>query len=117
MRFSPFLLATALFAPFAQAKAKTLFTNSVSYCSDARAVVVDAFDITYHTSNESISFSFSFASVEDNLNVAANIYVNAYGMEILNTTLNLCDYLAGVICPLPQVNFTGECRRMQRKVA
>jgi hypothetical protein len=74
-------------------------------------VIVEAFDIAYHRSNESITFSFSFASVSNDLNVSANIYVNAYGRQVINQTLNLCDYLQGVICPLPQVNFTGECSR------
>jgi len=109
MRFpSVLLLASALVAPFARAAGGTLFTNSISYCSESRAVVVDALNIAYHQDNQSVSFSFSFASVEEDLNVSANIYINAYGMDILNETLNLCDILGGVLCPLPQVNFTGE---------
>ena len=86
----------------------TLFTDAVTYCAEAKAVVVDEFDIAYHQSNGSVTFTFSLASVESNLNVSANLYINAYGMEIINQTLNLCDLLEGVICPLPQVNFTGE---------
>ena len=85
-----------------------LYTNSVSYCAEARAVLVDQFDFAYHKANSSITFSFSLASVEDDLNVSANLYINAYGRQVINETLNLCDYLQGVICPLPQVNFTGE---------
>jgi hypothetical protein len=29
-------------------------------------------------------------------------------MQLLNYTINLCDYLEGVLCPLPQINFTGK---------
>ncbi len=32
---------------------------------------------------------------------------NAYGIDIVNQTVDLCSYFEGVICPLPQVNFTG----------
>lgn len=94
-------------APLTQAASGILYTNSVTYCAEARAVVVEAFDIAYHQHNQSLTFSFSLASVEDDLNVAANIYVNAYGRQIINETLDLCSFLQGVICPLPQVNFTG----------
>ena len=117
MRLVPTCLLVALcaFLPLSvHAQSGDLFTNSVSYCAEARAVIVEAFDIAYHRSNESITFSFSFASVSDDLNVSANIYVNAYGRQVINQTLNLCDYLQGVICPLPQVNFTGKSSRPAR---
>ncbi|WVR07678.1 hypothetical protein IAU60_004720 [Kwoniella sp. DSM 27419] len=94
-------------APVAQAAGNTLYTNTVSYCSEARAVIVDEFDIAYHRSNGSATFSFSLASVEPNLNVSINLYLNVYGIEAVNQTFNLCSYFSGVICPLPQVNFTG----------
>ncbi|WRT70226.1 uncharacterized protein IL334_007221 [Kwoniella shivajii] len=99
----------ALFAlPSTSAKGgDTLYTNSVTYCAEARAVLVDQFDIAYHKSNKSVTFSFSLASVESNLNVSANLYVNVYGIQAVNQTLDLCSFFSGVICPLPQVNFTG----------
>ncbi len=84
-----------------------LYTDSVTYCAEAKAVIVDEFDIAYHQSNNSVVFSFSLASVEANLNVSANIYLNAYGKPIINQAVDLCSYFQGVICPLPQVNFTG----------
>ncbi|WVO14248.1 hypothetical protein L204_101880 [Cryptococcus depauperatus] len=85
----------------------TLFTDAVTYCAEAKAVIVDEFDVTYHRSNNSVTFVFSLASVESNLNVSANLYINAFGIQVLNQTLQLCELLEGVICPLPQVNFTG----------
>ncbi|WVF73078.1 hypothetical protein IAT40_007897 [Kwoniella sp. CBS 6097] len=85
----------------------SLYTNSVSYCAEAKAVLVDTFDIAYHRHNQSATFSFSLASVESNLNVSASLYLNVYGIEAVNQTINLCDFFSGVICPLPQVNFTG----------
>jgi hypothetical protein len=109
MRSALLVTVLALLAPtLTFAASGTLYTDSVSYCAEARAVIVDEFDIAYHQSNKSVTFSFSLASVESNLNVSANLYLNAYGIEILNQKFALCSYFEGVICPLPQVNFTGE---------
>ena len=46
--------------------------------------------------------------MSDDLNVAVNLYANAYGRQIVNLTINLCDLLQGVLCPLPAINFTGK---------
>ncbi|WWC72015.1 uncharacterized protein I206_105974 [Kwoniella pini CBS 10737] len=105
--FLPLLTLFSFLSPVSAKGGDTLYTNSVTYCAEAKAVLVNQFDIAYHKSNGSITFSFSLASVEANLNVSANLYVNVYGIEPVNQTLNLCDLLEGVICPLPQVNFTG----------
>ena len=113
MRFQsrlPSLLIPLLLAPSVLAAGNdVLYTNAVTYCAEAKAVIVEEFDIAYHQSNHSVVFTFSFASVESNLNVSANIYLNAYGFSLINDTLDLCSYFEGVICPLPQVNFTGRC--------
>ncbi len=45
--------------------------------------------------------------MQPNLDLSANVYANAYGMDLINTTIDLCSYLQGVLCPLPQINFTG----------
>ncbi len=110
-------------------------TTSVTYCSEAKAVLVSEFDIAYWRANQvsgsgtsclggvriiyifiytyiqqSATFSISAASVESNLDISANIYANAYGLDVINITINLCSYLQGVLCPLPQINFTGESK-------
>lgn len=109
----PLFILTFLFTFFSlattpvSADSGVLYTDAVTYCAEAKAVIVDEFDITYHRSNGSVTFSFSLASVEPNLNTSVNLYINAYGIQIINQTLELCDLLQGVICPLPQVNFTG----------
>lgn len=36
-----------------------------------------------------------------------NLELNAYGISAVNTTLNLCELLNGVLCPLPQYDFVG----------
>ena len=105
--FVPFLAILAPLSAIASGNG-ILYTDSVSYCAEAKAVVVDEFYIAYHQSNQSVTFTFSLEAVESNLNVSANIYINAYGMDLINDTLELCSYFEGVICPLPQVNFTGE---------
>lgn len=87
---------------------EALYTNAVTYCAEAKAVLVDQFDIAYWKANNSVTFSFSFASIEPNLNVSASLFLNAYGITMFNETISICELVAGVLCPLPQVNFTGE---------
>ncbi|KAL7418404.1 hypothetical protein Q5752_006862 [Cryptotrichosporon argae] len=110
-RLGALALAALAAAPTAAAAdpapGTALFTNAVTYCAEQRAVLIDAFDIAYWKANSSVTFSFSFASVEANLNVSANLYLNDYGNTIFNKTFDLCSYFEGVLCPLPQVNFTG----------
>lgn len=36
-----------------------------------------------------------------------NLELVAYGINAVNATLNLCDLLSGVLCPLPQYDFVG----------
>ncbi|BEJ11746.1 hypothetical protein CspHIS471_0202060 [Cutaneotrichosporon sp. HIS471] len=86
---------------------EALYTNAVTYCAEAKAVLVDEFDIAYWRANNSVTFAFSFASIQSNLNVSASLYLNAYGLAIFDQEINLCELVSGVLCPLPQVNFTG----------
>ncbi|KAF5389485.1 hypothetical protein D9757_004302 [Collybiopsis confluens] len=85
----------------------SLFTSSVTYCSPPETLLVQQFDVEYFAANGSISFNISAESVESNVNVSASMLVNAFGMDIVNITINLCDILNGALCPLPQYNFIG----------
>lgn len=42
-----------------------------------------------------------------NLNVSATLYVNVYGMQPLNLTVDICSLFGGALCPLPMYNFVG----------
>ncbi|KAH8832720.1 TRP-domain-containing protein [Flagelloscypha sp. PMI_526] len=44
---------------------------------------------------------------ENNLNVSANVLLNAYGMKPLNITIDFCTILGGALCPLPKYHFKG----------
>lgn len=94
---------------------EALYTNAVSYCVEPKAVLIDAFDIAYWRANHSATFSFSVASIEDDLNVRAKLYLNAYGMEVFNKEIDICQYVKGVLCPLPRVNVTGAYHRRRRR--
>lgn len=61
----------------------------------------------YFAANASLFFNVSAASVEDNVNVTANLALNIYGMSSINITLDLCSLLNGALCPLPTYNFIG----------
>ncbi|CAL1706967.1 unnamed protein product [Somion occarium] len=102
------LLALAFFQiSSTQARERSLFTSSVSYCAPPESLLVQQFDIAYIEKNSSVSFNVSIASVIRNTNVTANLLVNVYGMQPLNLTLELCSVFGGALCPLPTYNFTG----------
>ncbi|KAF7792286.1 hypothetical protein EIP86_003322 [Pleurotus ostreatoroseus] len=101
-------LAIAFLAPLsAQAHLNSIFTSSVSYCSPPESILVQQFDVAYIEQNASVNFNVSAASVLPNINVTANLFVNVYGMQPINETIDLCKLLNGVLCPLPTYNFTG----------
>ncbi|KAF9071092.1 hypothetical protein BDP27DRAFT_1419378 [Rhodocollybia butyracea] len=94
-------------AVFSNALEGSLFTSSVTYCSPPETLLVQQFEVQYLASNQSLSFNISAESVQANVNVSASILVNAFGIDILNITLDLCGILGGALCPLPEYNFTG----------
>ncbi|TFY82362.1 hypothetical protein EWM64_g1648, partial [Hericium alpestre] len=101
------LLLAPLFISLASAHENILFTSSVSYCSPPETLLVQQFDIAYFPVNNSIVFNVSVASVEQNVNVSANIFLNVYGSHPFNITLDICTLLNGALCPLPVYNFIG----------
>ncbi|KAH8080273.1 TRP-domain-containing protein [Cristinia sonorae] len=102
------ILSALIFAhSFAQAHENTLFTSSVSYCSPPESLLIQQFDIAYIEKNTSVVFNVSAASVLPDIRVSANIFLNVYGMQPINISLDLCSVLGGALCPLPTYNFTG----------
>lgn len=110
MRLNPFFHILSFFTLIssALAAADTLYSDEAFYCLNSTSIQVDGFGLTYHKSNGSLDFQFSLTPIATDLNVDVNLYVTAYGLEVLNQTLNICDLFSGVICPLPNFNFTGE---------
>ena len=55
-----------------------------------------------HTGRQTnaVSFEISAASVTPNLEATLALQVDAYGINAINISLNLCDELGGVLCPL-----------------
>ncbi|KAI0917088.1 hypothetical protein AcW1_007625 [Taiwanofungus camphoratus] len=88
-----------------RASEEVLFTSSVSYCSPPEEILVDQFYAKYYRQNNTVSWNISAASVLPNVNVSANLNVNVYGLQPLNLSLPLCNYLDGLLCPLPEYNF------------
>ncbi|KAG0143055.1 hypothetical protein CROQUDRAFT_49369 [Cronartium quercuum f. sp. fusiforme G11] len=102
--YSLFILFTALRIT---SRSNVIETSSVSYCSPPVAIVIDTFDVRYYTSNNSLNFDLSAASVTQGLNLEAQLSLNAYGIHALNLSIDFCSVLSGVLCPLPTYNFTG----------
>ncbi|GBE80977.1 TRP-domain-containing protein [Sparassis crispa] len=104
-------LATAfavfLFSSFSRARLNELFASSVSYCAPPEEILIEQLDVSYFQANNSISFNVTAASVLPNISVSANLYLNVYGMQPLNITIDLCGLFGGALCPLPPYNFSG----------
>lgn len=47
-----------------------------------------------------VTFEISAASVEANLEASLSLQVEVYGINAINVSINLCDELGGVLCPL-----------------
>lgn len=83
-------------------------TSSVAYCSAPFAILVSDLRLHFFPDNQTLEFDLTAASVQDNLNVSLAININAYDLGIINADINLCDLLGGILCPLPQYEFSGE---------
>ncbi|CDO76011.1 hypothetical protein BN946_scf184665.g3 [Trametes cinnabarina] len=102
------LVALFLASPsLVAARDDVLFTSSVTYCAPPESLLIQQFDIAYYAKNQSIVFNVSAASVVPNTNVKANLFLNVYGMQPINITLDICHLFGGALCPLPLYNFTG----------
>ncbi|KAH9986524.1 hypothetical protein BJV74DRAFT_964366 [Russula compacta] len=93
--------------PLVHSHEDVLFTSSVSYCAPPENLLVEQFDVAYFPSNNSLVFNVSAASVQANVNVTANLFLNVYGMHPVNITLNICEIFNGALCPLPLYVFNG----------
>ncbi|KIK24612.1 hypothetical protein PISMIDRAFT_10059 [Pisolithus microcarpus 441] len=94
-------------SPLVACQGETLFTSSVTYCSEPDALLIQQFEFIYFQQNSSVWFNLSAASVQPDVNVSANIFLNVYGMHPVNYTIDLCSLFNGALCPLPTYNFTG----------
>jgi hypothetical protein len=53
------------------------------------------------------AYRFSSISQQANVNVSANLFLNVYGMNPINLTVDICQLLNGALCPLPVYVFNG----------
>ncbi|KAI0253982.1 hypothetical protein BJV78DRAFT_1187714 [Lactifluus subvellereus] len=93
--------------PLVHAHQDFLFTSSVSYCAPPENLLVEQFDVAYFPANNSLVFNISAASVQANVNVSANLFLNVYGMHPVNITIDICQAFDGRLCPLPLYVFNG----------
>ncbi|PIL34264.1 hypothetical protein GSI_03975 [Ganoderma sinense ZZ0214-1] len=102
------LLASLLFAPaLVASRDDSLFTSSVTYCAPPESLLIEQFDIAYFAKNQSIVFNISAASVDPNTNVVANLFLNVYGIQPINVSIDICSLFGGALCPLPLYTFNG----------
>jgi hypothetical protein len=106
-----FVASAALsLAPAAHAlsPATTLTTGQAAYCSTPGEVALNQFSATYFKANSSILLYISLDTSQANVDVSANMQIRAYGDTILNRTIEICELVGGVLCPLPSLNISGE---------
>ncbi|KAF8647083.1 hypothetical protein AX16_006917 [Volvariella volvacea WC 439] len=106
-RAIPLLVLPWLFASPVHAREDSLFTSSVTYCNPPETLLVQQFDIAYFPGNQTVAFNISAASVQADVNVTANLFLNVYGLRPFNFSIDLCSIFSGALCPLPMYNFTG----------
>ncbi|TFK25233.1 TRP-domain-containing protein [Coprinopsis marcescibilis] len=102
-----FTFTTLLFTTFVHAREDSLLTSSVTYCNPPETLLVQRFEVEFFPRTQTVAFNLSVASVQPNVNVSANLFLNVYGLQPINVTLDLCNILDGQLCPLPMSNFTG----------
>jgi hypothetical protein len=107
MRLSNILFGALPLLPSAFAAVSTIYSDVATYCSPPSSIFINDFSVTYHRPNNSLVFYVSLDSRQAGVNVDANIIVNAYGMDLINRTLDICSLIGGVLCPLPQLNISG----------
>ncbi|KAI5477916.1 hypothetical protein MNV49_005809 [Pseudohyphozyma bogoriensis] len=93
--------------PTTLASSKVFYASAVSYCSEARSIVVSKFLLEYNAAEKSISFDISAEQANPNLDASLEFQLEAYGINAVNVSFNLCDELGGVLCPLPTYDFVG----------
>ncbi|KIO32301.1 hypothetical protein M407DRAFT_4654 [Tulasnella calospora MUT 4182] len=94
------------FIVLSHAREASLYSSSVSYCSPPDAILIQQFDARYFKDNSSLVFDIVASTVLSDLNVTAKINLNAYGMEPVDLSFNLCE-VSKALCPLPLYNFSG----------
>lgn len=80
---------------------KHLLANSLLTCSDNSQISASYFDVTFYADNSSIVFDILAVTNINNVNVSAKIDLIAYGLNVVQQTVDLCslkEYL--LLCPL-----------------
>ena len=84
----------------------------MAYCSTPIAILVTDLQLNLFPDNQTLEFSISAASTQDDLDVSVSINLDVYGgLAEITAGINLCDVAAGFLCPLPQYDFSGEEQR------
>lgn len=86
---------------------RQMFTDSVAYCGKPHAILVSAFDVAYFRNNNSVSFSFSANAIPNNLSSTVDLHLYAFGLDVVEFSLDLCTIGNRILCPLPTYSFAG----------
>ncbi|KAG8969326.1 hypothetical protein FRC03_003427 [Tulasnella sp. 419] len=93
-------------SPVVSARLASIYSSSVTYCHPPDYILVQEFNARYYRYNSSLVFDLTVSSLRPDLNVTARIGLNAYGMEPVDLSFDLCE-LTKALCPLPKYNLSG----------
>ena len=83
----------------------------MAYCALPNVLVVSDAALTLYPGNETVEFQLAAGSVASDVNVTVGVSVNAYGLGVVDFSIDLCTIANGALCPLPTYQFNGELRR------
>ena len=84
-----------------------IYTDTVAYCDQPHAILVNGLNLTFYRKNNSAAFAFNAATIPNNLSSTLNLHLYAFGLDIVEFSLNLCSIANNVLCPLPNHAISG----------
>lgn len=82
-------------------------TSSVAYCAPPKVLIVNNAALTLYPQNKTVEFELDAGSTANDVNVTVAIHVDAYGLGVIDFSLDLCTIAGGILCPLPTYQFNG----------
>lgn len=109
-------LAWLLALPLAHASAvaeklsverQRLYTSTAAYCSNPDEILISSMDVQFFRHNASLEFQLTASARPSNVSMSADLNLFAYGRDMFNMSIDLCEIGGGSLCPVPQYNFSG----------
>ncbi|WFD36541.1 hypothetical protein MCUN1_003424 [Malassezia cuniculi] len=84
-----------------------IVTDTVAYCGQPHAILVNGLNIGFYRHNNSVVFSFDATTIPNNLSSTVNVHLYAFGLDVVELSLDLCSIAGSALCPLPTYALGG----------